>query len=130
MRNGDRREKADRVIAPIVSQALFEQVIVVDKRMDRHQLHGRDAERLDVVDDGLRGEPPIETSQLLVDLLVQLGEAFDMRLVDDRGLATATVRRRYSPCQSKFGSTMTDFGTNGALSRSSKVRSSPSAPIV
>src|SRR5438094_556292 len=35
-----------------------------------------------------------------------------------------------SCCQSKSGSTTTDFGMKGALSRSSNARSSPSAPIV
>ena len=80
-----RREKADRAIAPIVFEALLEQIIVVDEGMDRHELDGRDAERLDVVHDGLGAEPGVKAPELLVDLGVQLGEAFDMRLVDDGG---------------------------------------------
>jgi hypothetical protein len=51
--------------------------------VDRHQLDGRDAKRLDVLDNGLRAQPGIEASLFLVDLRVQLGEALDMRLVDD-----------------------------------------------
>ena len=79
-----RREKADRVVAPIVFEALLEQVIVVDEGVNRHELNGRDAQRFDVVHDGFRAQSGVKASELLVDLRVQLGEALDVRLVDDR----------------------------------------------
>ena len=35
------RKKADAVITPIVAQAVIEEVFVIQKRMHRHQFHGR-----------------------------------------------------------------------------------------
>ena len=40
-----RSEEADRVVAPVVLQALLGQVAVVDEGVDRQQLDGGDAER-------------------------------------------------------------------------------------
>ena len=56
------RKKADRIIAPIVLEAFLEQVIVVDEGVDRQELDGRDAKRLDVVDNRLRAEPCVKAS--------------------------------------------------------------------
>ena len=39
-----RGEEADRVVAPVVLEALFDQVAVVHEGVDRQQLDGRDAE--------------------------------------------------------------------------------------
>ena len=49
-------KEADRVVAPVVGQALVEQVAVVDEGVDRQQLDRGDAERFDVVDYGLAAE--------------------------------------------------------------------------
>ena len=43
-----RRKEADRVVAPVVLQALVEQMAVVDEGVDRQQLDGGDAERRQV----------------------------------------------------------------------------------
>ena len=77
------REKADRIVAPVVSQAFLEQMAVVDESVHRQQFDRRDAERLDVVDHRLRTEAGVGAAQLLVDLGIQLGEAFDVGLIDD-----------------------------------------------
>ena len=56
---------------------------------------------------------------------VELGIAAQMELVNDGVLPWNAAAGRRSPFQSKFGSTTTHFGMKGALSRSSKVVSSP-----
>ena len=94
------------------------------KRVDGQQLDRGDAKRLDVVDDLLRRQSCVGAPKLLGDLRMQLGEALHVRLVDDRVLPRDGSPAG-SPCQSKFGSTTTHFGMKGALSRSSKVESSP-----
>ncbi len=78
------REEADRIVAPIVLEAALEQERVVDERMDGQKLDGRHPERADVVDDRLRPEPGVEAAEALVHLGMQLGEAFDVRFIDDR----------------------------------------------
>ena len=39
-----RREIADCVIAPVITQSILHQVTVADKTVYRHQLHGGDAQ--------------------------------------------------------------------------------------
>ena len=51
--------------------------------MHGHQLDRRDAEVLQVLDDGRRAEPRVSAAQLRRDLRVQLGEAAHVHLVDD-----------------------------------------------
>lgn len=45
-----RRKEAQRVVAPVIAQAVFQQILVVDERVHRQQFHCGDAERADVVD--------------------------------------------------------------------------------
>jgi hypothetical protein len=45
-----RREKTDRVVAPVVRQLAFDQRPVVDKSMDRQQFDRGDAEALEMFD--------------------------------------------------------------------------------
>ena len=45
-----RREEAERVVAPVVRQPLFDQHAVVDEAVDRQQLDGGDAEALQMLD--------------------------------------------------------------------------------
>ncbi len=52
--------------------------------MDGQQLDGRHPERFDVVDDGLRSEPGVEAAQAFVHVGMELGEAFDVRFINDR----------------------------------------------
>ncbi len=57
------REKADRVVAPVVAQPLLDEPAVVDERMHRHQLDRGDAEALQVVDHRRRREPRVGAAQ-------------------------------------------------------------------
>ena len=45
-----RGEKADRIVAPVIHQPAFEQMAIVDRRMDRQQLDRGDAEANQIVD--------------------------------------------------------------------------------
>ncbi len=45
------REKADRVVAPIIAKALLDEMAIVDEGVNRHQLDRRDAEPLQMIDD-------------------------------------------------------------------------------
>ncbi len=77
-------EEADRIVAPVVPEPAVEQERVVNERVDGQELDGRHAERADVVDDRLRSEAGVEATQAFVHPGMQLGEAFDVRLVNDR----------------------------------------------
>ncbi len=76
-------EERDGVVAPIVHEVLFLQVIVLHEGVNRQQFHRRDAEALDVVEHLRRAEAGIGAAQLLRHLRVELGEALHMGLVDD-----------------------------------------------
>ena len=95
-----RREEAERVVAPIVGEALVDEMTVVQEIMHRHELDRRDAERAQVREHGLGGHPGIGAAQLLGHVRVQLRHAADVRLVDDglvrqvrRALLAAPVER-------------------------------------
>ncbi len=47
-----RREEADRVVAPVVRQALLDEAVVGDELVHRQQLDRGHAEPLQVLDDG------------------------------------------------------------------------------
>ncbi len=79
-----RREEAERVVAPEIAQALFQKEIVIGKFMDRHQFDGGDAEALDIADDRLVAHALEGAAQVFRDGGMQLGEALDMGLVENR----------------------------------------------
>ena len=66
---------------------------VVDEDMDRQQLDRGHAQRLDVVDHVLGAQARVGAAQLLGHRGMQLGEALDMRLIDDRVDPTAPALR-------------------------------------
>ena len=77
-------KKSDRIVPPIIPETLFQEVIVVNKRVDRQQLDRRDPKRSQIAGDMGVGEPREGASQLLRHLLMTHGEAPDVHLVDDR----------------------------------------------
>ena len=79
-----RREEADGVVAPVVVQALVLQGAVIDELVHGHQFDGGDAELLQVRDDRRVRHAGVGAALLLGDLGVQLGQALDVGLVDDR----------------------------------------------
>ena len=79
-----RREEAERVVAPVVREALVQQVVVVDEDVDRHQLDGGDAERLDVVDDVGLDQAAERALEQVRHPGMLLGEAAHVHLVDQR----------------------------------------------
>ncbi len=86
------REEPDRVVAPVVRQALVDEERVVGEVVDGHQLERRDAERGQVVDHHRVRHAGVRAAHLLGDLGVQLGHALDVRLVDHR-LGVGQARR-------------------------------------
>ena len=79
-----RREVADRVVSPVVRQALGLQRRIVGELVDRHELHGGDAELREVLDDRRVRHAGVGAAQLLGDVGVTHRHALDVRLVDDR----------------------------------------------
>ena len=79
-----RGEEAERVVAPVVARAAALQVRLGDELVDRQQLDRGDAERGQVLDGGRVGQPGVGAAQLRRDVGVQVGEALDVQLVDDR----------------------------------------------
>ncbi|OPZ08098.1 MAG: hypothetical protein BWZ08_01406 [candidate division BRC1 bacterium ADurb.BinA292] len=79
-----RREKADRVVAPVIAQPALEQVRVVHELVDRHQFHGRHAQALQIIHGGRMRQAGVRPAHLLRHVGMALCEALDVQLVDDR----------------------------------------------
>ena len=65
-----RREVADRRVAPVVRQAAVVQEALVGDVVDRQQLDRGDAERLEVLERRLGGEPRVRAAQVLAHVRV------------------------------------------------------------
>jgi hypothetical protein len=76
------REKTDAVVAPVVGEALLQQVAVVDEGVHRQELDRRDAKRLHVLDDFLHREAGEGAAQLGRNGGMPHGVAAHVRLVD------------------------------------------------
>ena len=87
-----RGEKADGVVAPVVAQAFFLQVAVVDELVHRHQLDRGDAEPLEVRDHRRVGQAQVGAALLVGDDRMHPGQPADVRLVD-HGLVVGGARR-------------------------------------
>ena len=87
-----RGEEGEGVVAPVVAQALVEQGAVLHELVHRHQLDGGDAEPGQVVGDRGMRQPGVRPTDLFGHLGVQLGQALDVGLVDDR-LVVGDVER-------------------------------------
>ena len=79
-----RREEPDRVVAPVVAEALVEQRVVVHELVHGHQLDGGDTDALVVLDHRRMGEGGVRAARVLRDVRVELRETLDVRLVDHR----------------------------------------------
>ena len=86
------REEADRVVAPVVAQAVLHQAPLVDERLHRQQLHRGDAEALEIFDHRAAGESGVGAAELFGHVGMALGEALDVELVDD-GVLPRRARR-------------------------------------
>jgi hypothetical protein len=92
-----RREEAQGVVAPVVSQALLDEIAVVDERMHRQQLGRRHAERAQVSRHVLMSQGGECPALLLGDARIELGEALDVHLVHDRPFPGHDRARRPPP---------------------------------
>ena len=79
-----RGEVADRLVAPVVAQSALDQLRVVDELVHRQQLDRGDAEALQVSERGGMREAGVGAAKLAGHAGVQLGEALDVDLVEDR----------------------------------------------
>ena len=96
-----RREEAEGVVAPVVSQPEIEQPVVVHELVDRHQFDGGDVERLQMIDDRRVPEAGIGATQFLGDPRMSLGHALDVRLVDDRLVVRGARRMVGAPVEER-----------------------------
>ena len=99
-----RGEEAQRIVSPIVPQALGEQVVVVREPVDREKFDRRDPERLHIADNLLVAEALEGAAQGLGNGRVKLREAAHVRFVDDRARPWdgAAKRRRSSPFRARI----------------------------
>ena len=87
-----RREEAEGVVAPVVAQAALDQVGVVHELVHRHQLDRGHPEALQVFHDRRVGDAGVGATKSVGDVGVKLGEALDVRLVD-QALVVRDVQR-------------------------------------
>ncbi len=91
-----RSEEGDRVVAPVVGEALLEEVGVVHELVHREQLHRRHPQIREVLDGGGVGQAAVGAAQALGDAGVTGREPLDVDLIDDRLVqwaVGASVRR-------------------------------------
>ncbi len=116
-----RREEADGVVAPVVGQPPVLQDAVLDELVDRHQLHGGDAERRQVLDDRGVGEPGVGAAQPLGDVRVGAGQTAHVRLVDDGVGVRVPWGAVVAPVEVRVGD-HTEHRVPGAVGRGRTVR--------
>src|SRR3954451_16771036 len=93
---GMRCEEPDRVIAPVVAQAVLDQMVVMDESMDRQKLDRRDAEVAQIGYDRCRREACEGATYGIADLRVAHREPFGVHFIDD-GFVPRTLIRPPSP---------------------------------
>ena len=84
-------EERHGVVAPVVRHPTRRHSGLAEELVHREQLHRADAEVLQIADDRVGAEPGVGAAQVLGDLVVELGEALDVQLVDD-GVAPPVAR--------------------------------------
>ncbi len=92
---GERRigcEKADRVVAPVVREPELLQTPLAHRLMDGQELDGGDAQRAQVIQDGIGHHAQVSAAQIAGHFRVQLGHALHVAFVDERA-APGDVRR-------------------------------------
>ncbi len=80
------REEGQRVVAPVIAQALFQQIVVVQIGVDRQQLHGGHTQAVDVIEHGRLGEAGTGSTHVLAYLGMALGITAHVGLVNDRAV--------------------------------------------
>ena len=70
--------------------------------VDRHQLDRGDPKKLEVLDGRGVGEARVGASDLLGDAGIRVGEALDVRLVDDRLVPRCAQRLVVLPLEGRF----------------------------
>jgi hypothetical protein len=107
---------------------MLEQIPVSKDRMDREKLDGCDAQRLEMAQNGRLDEATESTARTLRNVRVKHDVAADVCLVDYRFFPGYAGRAIASPSEVEVHDpTLRD---NGALSRSSKVVSSPGLGLI
>src|SRR6185312_15224152 len=96
------REKADRVVAPVVRQTFVEQIAVVDKGLDRHQFDRRHAEVANVLEYGLLSQPSERATQFLRHLRMTLGKTAYMGFINNRAVPGPRVAFGMGPRKSRI----------------------------
>jgi len=81
---GVRREKPQRVVAPVVAQPEADEALLVEMGMRRQQFDRGNAERQQVFDHRLRSQAGIRAAKLRRHVGVELRQALDLRFVDQR----------------------------------------------
>src|SRR5947209_7199059 len=97
-----RRKVRQRVVAPVIGEAVFHEVAIVKKVVYWQEFDCRNTKTDQVLDGSLRRQPGVRTTQPFRDIRVELGESFDMEFVDN-GLVPWRARRAViSPGKSRI----------------------------
>ena len=77
-----RGKEADRMVAPVIGQALLHEMAVHHELVDGHQLDRRHAQIDQMIDDRVGGHAQVRAAQLLGHVGVSIGQSLDVALVD------------------------------------------------
>src|SRR6266699_3996549 len=78
-----RRKVRQRVVAPVIGEAVFHEVAIVKKVVYWQEFDCRNTKTDHVLDGSRRRQPGVRTTQPFRDIRVELGESFDMEFVDN-----------------------------------------------
>ena len=112
-----RRQITDRIVAPVVSQAALEQMRIVNKLMDGHELHCGDAETREIFDRFGMAQAGVGSAQLFRNVRMLFRKTFDVHFVNYRLTAIGSADGGRCPSRNKDWSPR-DLGMKGALSAS------------
>ncbi len=110
-----RGEEADRVVAPVVAQALLQQGVVLHELVHRHQLDGGHAQLQQVLDHRGVGDAGVGAAQLLGHPRVGHRQALDVGLVDDRLVVGDARCAVHAPVEVRVGDDGLRHGGRGVL---------------
>jgi len=90
-------KEGNGVVAPVVFLSGVDQMLVVDVKVNGHELHSGDSQFLEMGDDWLECDGRVSASEMLGNDVVEIGHSLDVSLIDDSLMPGDVGRRIVGP---------------------------------
>jgi len=81
MYRGFEREKSDGVVTPVIAQAAFDQLTIIDETVHRHEFDRSHSQTSEVFNHRSCGQARVRAAQVLGNIRMALGETFNVKLI-------------------------------------------------